>query len=148
MSLWEGKFIKLIACAGYNYIRKFLLLFYVKLTESLITFLIVTSSSYPQVSCSTFGNLKKWEIRLNSSWVFLRIYLIYLGFRNCFSLSSSQITFTCSNSTKKHFKKVWNMFKVNNNVTLFWCFYCSLWTKKCLLGSYYTNFLEYRTPIS
>ena len=29
----------------------------------------------------------------------------------------TQLTFTCSNSTIEHYKKVWNMFKVNNKNT-------------------------------
>ena len=45
-----------------------------------------------------------------------------------------QQTFTCSKSTIKTLKKVWNMFKVNNkntrtmSLTSFWWIYCYLWT--------------------
>ena len=51
-----------------------------------------------------------------------------------FGKRPSQLTFTCSKSTTKTLKKLWNMFKVNNKntrttpLTSFSCFYCWLWT--------------------
>ena len=44
--------------------------------------------------------------------------------------ATSLLTFTCSKSALKHYKKVWNMLKVNSkNIRItslmsFWCFYC------------------------
>ena len=49
---------------------------------------------------------------------------------------SSQHTFTCSNSTIETLEKIF-LYRFH---TFFWCFYCWLWTGKCLLvWPYHTN---------
>ena len=56
------------------------------------------------------------------------------SFSNLALPATAQLTFTCSKSTIEHQKKVWNMFKVNNqstrmaSATSLWYYCWQLWT--------------------